>query len=113
LPFASFVLIFEVASCLDLNSITDSNPALESSRHPPKETGHVVPLDPVLVLVVEDGQAGLVKELLQALDRESAVVLHVLQFARLETGLEKTGFFKTQPSVFLGFFIYLPKRESF
>ncbi len=81
-------------------------------RHPPEETGHVVPLDPVLVLVVEYGQAGLVKELLQALDRQPAVVLHVFQFAGLETGLEKTRiFFKPSPVGFLFFCIFAQKRE--
>jgi hypothetical protein len=80
---------------IQFNLNCDSNPALESTKHLPEETGHVVPLDPVLVLVVEYGQAGLVEELLQALDREPAVVLHVLQFAGLELrqGWKKTRFF--------------------
>ena len=43
-----------------------------------------MPLDPVLVLVVEDGQAGLVKELLEALNRQATLVLHLLQLAGLQ-----------------------------
>ena len=43
----------------------------------PEVAGHVVPLDAVVVLVVEDGQAGLVIELLQTLHCQSAVVLHI------------------------------------
>ncbi len=109
LPGICFNYRLHVGIPFNLNS--DSNPVL------PEETGHVVPLDPVLVLIVKDGQAGLIEELLQALDRESAVVLHVLQFARLETGLEKTRFFLTQPSVFFCFFfvffIYCPEERVF
>ena len=50
----------------------------------------VVPLDAVTVAVVEDGEAGLVVPLLQVLHGEAAVVLHVLQRARL-VALEVVG----------------------
>ena len=50
----------------------------------------VVPLDAVAVAVVEDGEAGLVVPLLQVLHGEAAVVLHVLQRARL-VALEVVG----------------------
>ena len=45
--------------------------------YPPEVAGYVVPLDAVLVLVVEHGQARLVVELLQTLDGETAGVLHL------------------------------------
>jgi len=41
----------------------------------PEVAGHVVPLDPVSELVVEYGEAGLVMELLQPLDRDPYVVV--------------------------------------
>ena len=47
------------------------------TKYPPEVAGYVVPLDAVLVLVVEHGQARLVIELLQALDGETAGVLHL------------------------------------
>ena len=40
-------------------------------------TGHVVPGHAVAVLVIEDGQAGLVVELLQPLDGDADVVLSI------------------------------------
>jgi len=43
----------------------------------PEVTGHVVPDHAVVVLVVEDGQTGLVVELLQALDGDADVVLGI------------------------------------
>ena len=43
----------------------------------PEVTGHVVPGHAVAVLVVEHGQAGLVVELLEALDGDADVVLSV------------------------------------
>ena len=49
----------------------------------PEEAWDVMPLDAVLVLVVEDSQAGLVKELLESLYGEAAVVLDILQLTRL------------------------------
>ena len=47
------------------------------TKYPPEVAGDVVPLDAVLVLVVEHGQARLVIELLQTLDGETAGVLHL------------------------------------
>ena len=43
----------------------------------PEVAGDVVPLDPVIVFVVEHRQAGLVIELLQALHCQAAPVLHI------------------------------------
>ena len=43
----------------------------------PEVAGDVVPLDPVIVFVVEHRQAGLVIELLQALHSQAAPVLHI------------------------------------
>ena len=39
----------------------------------------------IVLLVVEDGQAGLIVELLKAVDCESTRVLHVLELAGLQT----------------------------
>ena len=43
-----------------------------------------MPLDAVIVLVVEDRQTGLIIELLVSLNGQPAGVLHVCQFARLD-----------------------------
>ena len=43
----------------------------------PEVTGHVVPGNTIIVLVVEHGQAGLVVELLETLDGDADVVLSV------------------------------------
>jgi len=44
-----------------------------------------VPLDPVPVLVVEDGKTGLVIELLKAIHSESAWVVHIVELARFQS----------------------------
>ena len=54
-----------------------------ADEHGPLVAGDVVPLDAVAVAVVEDGEAGLVVPLLKVLHGEAAVVLHVLEGARL------------------------------
>ena len=46
-----------------------------------------MPLDAVIVLVIEHSQAGLVIELLVSLYCEAASVLHVCQLARLDGGV--------------------------
>jgi hypothetical protein len=43
----------------------------------PEVTGHVMPLDPIAVLVVQDGEAGLVMELLQPLNGDPDVVVRL------------------------------------
>ena len=43
----------------------------------PEVAGDVVPLDPVIVLVVQHRQTGLVIELLQTLHSQPALVLHI------------------------------------
>ena len=50
----------------------------------PHVTGHVVPLDAVVVLVVENGKTRLVVPFLEALDRQTAGVGHVFQFTGLD-----------------------------
>ena len=54
-----------------------------ADEHGAGVAGDVVPLDAVAVVVVEDGEARLVVPLLQVLHGEAAVVLHVLEGARL------------------------------
>ena len=53
-------------------------------------TSDIVPLDAVVVAVVEDGEAGLVVELLVALQGQAHRVAHALQLARLDA-LEVVG----------------------
>lgn len=50
----------------------------------PEVAADVVPLDPVVVLVVEDGEAGLVVPLLQALQGQAHGVRHLRQLAGLQ-----------------------------